>query len=120
MSLIGHAAAISVSVRQPMVAMNIKASGVINRKTRATRYTPAATIVAACISALTGVGPAIASGNQTCNGNWALLPIAPQNSPIPMIVANDQPNSENVLAKIPLSAACCSAKVAAAWSKSNV
>ena len=32
---------------------------------RATRYTPAATIVAACISALTGVGPSIASGSHT-------------------------------------------------------
>ena len=36
---------------------------------RATRNTPAATIVAAWISALTGVGPSIASGNQTCSGN---------------------------------------------------
>ena len=25
----------------------------------------------------TGVGPSMASGNQTCSGNWALLPIAP-------------------------------------------
>ena len=25
----------------------------------------------------TGVGPSIASGSQTCSGNWALLPIAP-------------------------------------------
>jgi hypothetical protein len=31
---------------------------------RATRYTPAVTIVAAWISAETGVGPAIASGSQ--------------------------------------------------------
>jgi len=37
--------------------------------TRATRKTPAATIVAAWINALTGVGPSIASGNQTCSGN---------------------------------------------------
>ncbi len=35
----------------------------------ATRNTPAATIVAACINALTGVGPSIASGSQVCNGN---------------------------------------------------
>src|SRR5262245_34605034 len=47
---------------------------------RATKYTPAVTIVAAWISALTGVGPSIASGNQTISGNWALLPIAPRNS----------------------------------------
>ena len=32
---------------------------------RATRYIPATTIVAAWISAETGVGPAIASGSQT-------------------------------------------------------
>ena len=33
---------------------------------RATRNTPAVTMVAAWISALTGVGPSIASGNQVC------------------------------------------------------
>src|SRR5439155_23823326 len=50
----------------------------INGYTLATRNTPAATIVAAWISALTGVGPSIASGNQTCSGTWPDLPIAPQ------------------------------------------
>ena len=45
---------------------------------RATRKTPAATIVAAWINALTGVGPSIASGNQTCSGNCPDLPTAPQ------------------------------------------
>src|SRR5437588_10951900 len=49
-----------------------------NGYTRATRKTPAATIVAAWISALTGVGPSIASGSQTWSGNWPDLPIAPQ------------------------------------------
>ena len=44
---------------------------------RATRYTPALTIVAAWMRADTGVGPSIASGSQTWSGNWALLPIAP-------------------------------------------
>src|SRR5260370_33827693 len=43
---------------------------------RATRYTPAVTIVAAWISALTGVGPSIASGSQTCRGGWADLAAA--------------------------------------------
>src|SRR5262249_46646970 len=46
--------------------------------TRATRNTPAATIVAAWINALTGVGPSIASGNHTCSGNCPDLPTAPQ------------------------------------------
>jgi len=40
-------------------------------------YTPAVTMVAAWMSAETGVGPAIASGNHTYNGIWADLPVAP-------------------------------------------
>ena len=44
------------------------------------RYTPAATIVAACSSAETGVGPSIASGSQTCSGNCADLLATPQKS----------------------------------------
>src|ERR687888_1784041 len=57
----------------PLVAPNEKSG-----YTRATRKTPAATIVAAWISALTGVGPSIASGNQPCKGNCPDLPVAPQ------------------------------------------
>src|SRR6266404_611248 len=45
---------------------------------RATRNTPAATMVAAWINALTGVGPSMASGNQTWSGNCPDLPTAPQ------------------------------------------
>src|SRR5438309_9734105 len=56
--------------------------------TRATRNTPAATIVAAWIKALTGVGPSIAGGNQTCSGNWADFPIAPQKTRIIARVSN--------------------------------
>ncbi len=40
-------------------------------------YTPAVTMVAAWISAETGVGPSMASGSQTYNGNCADLPHAP-------------------------------------------
>src|SRR5437899_12098435 len=58
----------------------------INGYTRATKNTPAATIVAAWMSALTGVGPSIASGSQTCNGTWPDFPIAPQKMRSPMIV----------------------------------
>ena len=47
-------------------------------KARATRKTPAATMVAAWISADTGVGPSIASGSQTWSGNCALFPMAPR------------------------------------------
>src|ERR1700726_4267323 len=57
----------------PLIAPNEKIG-----YTRATRKTPAATIVAAWINALTGVGPSIASGNQTCSGNCPDLPTAPQ------------------------------------------
>ncbi len=44
---------------------------------RQNRYTPAVTIVAAWMSAETGVGPAMASGSHTYSGSWALLPAAP-------------------------------------------
>ena len=47
---------------------------------RVIRNTPAVTIVAAWISADTGVGPSIASGSQKYSGSCALLPTAPTNS----------------------------------------
>ena len=51
------------------------------------RYTPAVTIVAAWMSADTGVGPSIASGSQMYSGSCALLPQAPMNSIIVIAVA---------------------------------
>src|ERR671930_1317491 len=50
-----------------------------SRLQRATRYTPAVTIVAAWISADTGVGPAMASGNHVYRGICADLPVQPRN-----------------------------------------
>ena len=50
-------------------------------RVRATTKTPAATIVAAWMSAEAGVGPAIASGSQTWSGTCADLPIAAQSRP---------------------------------------
>src|SRR5574341_2350718 len=47
---------------------------------RATMNTPAGTMVAAWMSALTGVGPSMASGSQTYSGSWADLPVAPTKS----------------------------------------
>lgn len=47
---------------------------------RMIKKTPAVTSVAACISADTGVGPSIASGNQMCRPICADLPTAPKNS----------------------------------------
>ena len=47
---------------------------------RATMKMPAVTIVAAWIRAEIGVGPSMESGNHTCNGTCADLPMAPMNS----------------------------------------
>ncbi len=46
---------------------------------RASMKTPAVTMVAAWISADTGVGPSMASGSQVCSGTCADLPMAPMN-----------------------------------------
>ena len=63
----------------PIHATTIKTSGGKSEQlSGAAGYTPAVTIVAAWISAETGVGPSIASGSQTCSGNWADLPTAPR------------------------------------------
>ena len=56
---------------------------------RATMKIPAVTIVAAWISAEIGVGPSIESGSQTCSGTCALLPIAPMNRQMQIIVIRD-------------------------------
>ncbi len=71
-----------MAVKMPIAATTTIASWASPNSgfTRATRYTPALTIVAAWIRAETGVGPSIASGSQTWSGNWALLPIAPANT----------------------------------------
>ena len=59
------------------------------------------TIVAAWISADTGVGPSIASGSQRCSGICALLPIAASRSSSAMAVA------------VPLEIACAPGPIAA-------
>src|SRR3974390_915459 len=71
-----------IAVKMPIAATTVIASRALAKSglARATRYTPALTIVAAWIRADTGVGPSIASGSQTWSGNWALLPMAPQNT----------------------------------------
>src|ERR1700760_2215596 len=71
-------AAIS-SVTQPTIAPTSAAVVAISNNVcmRAIRYTPAVTIVAAWISAETGVGPSIASGSHVCSGTWADLANAP-------------------------------------------
>ncbi len=47
---------------------------------RATIKIPAVTMVAAWIKAEIGVGPSIESGNHTCSGTCADLPMAPTNN----------------------------------------
>ena len=79
--------AAKIAVKPPTYATTNKASGVNKGKILKVKYTPAATIVAACIRAETGVGPSIASGNHTCNGNCDDLPIAPRNRPTPANVS---------------------------------
>src|ERR1700684_1178790 len=74
--------AAKIAVAQPMMATMSMALGECRKRTweRATTYTPAVTMVAAWINALTGVGPSMASGSQTYKGSWADLPVAPTKS----------------------------------------
>src|SRR5579863_4790181 len=68
---------------------------------RATIKIPAVTMVAAWISAEMGVGPSIESGNHTCNGTCADLPMAPMNRQMQTTVIADQGcpgNTASVLA----------------------
>ena len=66
----------------PMMATKASAYGARSKRgdRRATMNTPAVTIVAAWISAETGVGPSMASGNQVWSRNCADLPMAPMKS----------------------------------------
>src|SRR5690242_1084261 len=55
---------------------------------RATMKMPAVTMVAAWMSAEIGVGPSIESGNHTCSGTCADLPIAPTNRQMQISVSD--------------------------------
>ena len=81
------------AVAAPITATIVSTSGACANSTalRPIKYTPAVTIVAAWISAETGVGPSIASGSQTYSGICADLPVAPMNSSSAM--AETTPNS---------------------------
>ena len=50
-------------------------------------------MVAAWMSADTGVGPSIASGNQMCNGNMALLPAPPMKMQVIAQHKTEQPRN---------------------------
>ena len=81
------------AVKAPTAATTVSTPGAasISGNSRATRNTPAATIVAAWISADTGVGPSIASGSQVWSGNCPDLPTAPQNTSSPIQVETASP-----------------------------
>ncbi len=74
------------AVAPPTQAMVSSTAGASwkSQKFRQSMYTPAATIVAAWISAETGVGPSMASGSHTCSGICADLPSTPQKISRPM------------------------------------
>ena len=87
--------AASTAVTPPVTATRFIAASEASKtgNMRATRKTPAATIVAAWMRALTGVGPSIASGSHTCSGNCADLPTAPAKKPIASHVTAVDPSS---------------------------
>ena len=74
--------AAKIAVVPPITPTTASAAGAYSNigDSRATMKTPAVTIVAAWISAETGVGPSIASGSQVCRPICADFPIAPTNS----------------------------------------
>ena len=81
------------AVAAPMMATTRAASGdACNRGlTRQSRYTPAVTMVAAWMSADTGVGPSMASASQGKSGIWADLPTTPTSSSRQMAVTSAEP-----------------------------
>ncbi|KAF0235809.1 MAG: hypothetical protein FD183_1752 [Chitinophagaceae bacterium] len=87
-----------MAVANPITATNVCVPGAIVYKIllRAIMYIPAVTIVAAWINADTGVGPAIASGNQVYKGICALLPIAPMNSKVVIAVMSTVVNCDTL------------------------
>ncbi len=96
------------SVTAPTVTTAVWASGAPSKiaPDRVIRYTPAVTIVAAWMSAETGVGPSIASPSQLCSGTWADLPQAASRSMSPMAVSFPSParsalSSTGPKAKVP-------------------
>ena len=83
------------AVTPPISATMNEVSGewCISTLERTMMYTPAVTIVAAWISALAGVGPAIASGSQVKSGICADLPVTPSTRNSVMIVSQVEKGS---------------------------
>src|SRR5919197_1357744 len=102
------------TVAQPRIAPTSAAAGACSNRghIRAIRYTPAVTIVAAWISAETGVGPSIASGSQVWSGTCADLANAPTRNrmhaatSVPSLTEKAwwvAPNTRNAPTTIPMS-----------------
>src|SRR5690606_34809558 len=72
----------------PVAAMTSSTVSSNTGKIRASRNTPAATMVAAWMSDDTDVGPSIAAGSHTCSGNWADLAMAPRKKATPAAVSH--------------------------------
>ncbi len=100
-------------VKEPIIVIIKSVVCVFSNKLeqRMIKKTPATTKVAACISADTGVGPSIASGNQICKGIWADLPKTPQKISNEMTVITWKlipkkvkhfPNEQGIRAKVKL------------------
>src|SRR5487761_898949 len=94
--------AVKKAVLAPTTVTMPRAKGAysISGDIRAIMNTPAVTIVAAWISAETGVGPSIASGSQVCRPSCADLPIAPTNNRMQASVSEGtcQPRKYRVVA----------------------
>src|SRR5271156_2748189 len=80
------------AVVAPITSTNDSAVGEYSNSgdMRATMKMPAVTMVAAWISAEIGVGPSMESGNHTCKGTCADLPMAPMNRQIQVKVIAGQ------------------------------
>src|SRR5450755_5052050 len=101
--------AANTAVRAPTMATVFIAVGASTNSAfeRATMYTPAVTMVAAWINADTGVGPSIASGSHTYNGNCADLPQAPTNNNRHAAVIHGSPIENAPLRAISLTCVYC-------------
>ncbi len=74
-------------------------------RSRVSTYAPAATMVAAWMSALTGVGPAIAGGSHTWSGNCADFPTQPNRiSSIEAAAAPGATSSSPLMRNVPAEA----------------
>lgn len=88
-------------VSAPMKVTRKSVLGLFSNKIeqRTIKKTPAVTSVAAWMSAETGVGPSMASGNQMCNPICADFPTDPQksNDDITVSLSKSKENIESVL-----------------------